>query len=105
MKEAHVNVASEDIDVAEGGVLHTGDGAAIVHELPDVVPARPHPRKPRTRKTTQLLRLRAQPNVDGGIALYRTGEAHACARGLVVPLHGPPIRLAEQDARHLMPGP
>src|SRR4051812_15117942 len=46
VKEPHVYVRSEYIDIAEGRISQTGNRTAVMQELPDFVPAFSQHRKP-----------------------------------------------------------
>lgn len=59
IEKADVHVASKGMDVTECDVRYARDRTAIMHQFPDVAPARPHPRKPWSRKGTKLIRLSA----------------------------------------------
>src|SRR6266576_2255547 len=54
VKEPHVYVRSEDIDVAEGRISQTGNRTAVMQELPDFVPAFSHHAKPVMRDGSQF---------------------------------------------------
>src|SRR5437588_5163813 len=69
VKEPHVYVRSEYIDVAEGGISQTCDRTAVMQMLPDFVPAFSHHLKPMMRDGSQSTRMLFHPRIDGGIAL------------------------------------
>src|SRR5437879_13920649 len=65
VKETHVNVRSEDIDVAEGRISQTNKRTAIMQELPDFVPAFSHHDKPVMRESSKFTFMLAHPSIDG----------------------------------------
>src|SRR4051812_28317974 len=69
MKEAHVDVRSEYIDIAERRISQTCHWTAVMQELPDFVPAFPHDFKPLSRNDSQLTSTLIHPCIDGGIPL------------------------------------
>src|SRR5258707_5446214 len=74
VKETHVNVRSEDIDVAEGRISQTGNRTAVMQELPDFVPAFSHHATPVMRDGCQFTCMLSHPSIDGGSRLYSDGE-------------------------------
>ena len=68
LKESHVHVRSENIDVAEGRVSETCNWAAIMEELADFVAAFSHHVKPFMRDVSQFTGMVFHPCVDGRIA-------------------------------------
>src|ERR1043166_500070 len=84
MKEAHVYVRGENIDVAEGSVSQAGDRAAIVQKLADFVAAFSHHVKPLARDGPQFAGMTSHPGINGGIALdsavesQQVGSGHRC---------------------------
>src|SRR6476659_5284966 len=69
VKESHVYVRSEYIDVAEGRISQTCNRTAVMQKLPDFVPAFSHHRKPLMRDGSQFTCMLFHPRVDGGIPL------------------------------------
>jgi hypothetical protein len=65
VKEIHVNVRSEDIDVAEGRISQTCHRTAIMQELPGFVAAFSHYRKSLMRDGSQSTRMPFHPQIDG----------------------------------------
>jgi hypothetical protein len=74
VEEADVYVSRKGVDVSKRRVLHTCDGAAIVHELADVGAAVPHVLKPGLRDPSQFVSRLAEPSIDLGVPMDRTGE-------------------------------
>src|ERR1700745_625126 len=75
LKETHVNVRSEDIDVAEGRISQTGNRTAVMQELPDFVPAFSHHAKPVMRDGSQFTCMLSRPSIDGGSPLDSAVES------------------------------
>ena len=75
VKEPHIYVRSEYIDVAEGRISQTCDGTAVMQELPDFVPAFSHHLKSLLRDGAQFTCMLFHPRIDGGIALDRAIES------------------------------
>src|SRR5258705_9366992 len=75
VKETHVNVRSEDIDVAEGRISQTGNRTAVMQELPDFVPALSHHAKPVMRDGSQFTCMLSHPSIDGGSPLDSAVES------------------------------
>src|SRR5882762_3676812 len=69
VKEPHVYVRSEYIDVAEGRISQTGNRAAVMQKLPAFVPAFSHHLKPLVRDGSQFTGVLFHPRIDGGIPL------------------------------------
>src|SRR3984885_15938173 len=69
LKEPHVYVRSEYIDVAERRISQTCNRAALMQELPDFVPAFSHYLKPLMRDGPQFTCVLVHPRIDGGIPL------------------------------------
>jgi hypothetical protein len=65
VKETHVNVLSEDIDVAEGRISQTGSRTAVRRELTDFIPAFSHHAKPVMRDGSQFTYMLSHPGIDG----------------------------------------
>src|SRR5579864_5647772 len=75
MKEPHVYVRSEYIDVAEGRISQTGDRTAVMQKLPDFVAALSHHLKPLMRDGPQSTCMLFHPRIDGGIPLDSAVES------------------------------
>src|SRR5467141_5045189 len=75
VKEPHVYVRSEYIDVAEGRISQTGNRAAVVQKLPDFVPAFSHHLKPLMRDVSQFTGVLFHPRIDGGMPLDSAVES------------------------------
>src|SRR6202035_5333811 len=67
IKEPHVYVRSEYIDVAEGRISQTYNRTAVMQKLPDFVPALSHRLKPLLRNGSQFTRMLFHPRINGGI--------------------------------------
>src|SRR6202023_1246432 len=75
VKEPHVYVRSEYIDVAEGRISQTGNRAAVMQKLPDFVPAFSHCLKPVMRDGSQFTCMLFHPHIDDGIPLDSAVES------------------------------
>ena len=75
VKEPHVYVRTEYIDVAEGRIAQTYNRTAVMQDLPDFVPAFSHHLKPLMRDGSQFTSMLFHPRIDGGIALDSTVES------------------------------
>src|SRR6202167_1063776 len=75
MKEPHVYVRSEYIDVAEGCISQTCNRTAVMQELPNFVPAFSHYLKPLMRDGSQFICMLFHPRIDGGIPLDSSVES------------------------------
>jgi hypothetical protein len=69
LKEPHVYVRSEYIDVAEGRVSQTCNRIAVMQKLANFVPAFSHDLKPLMRDGSQFTCMLFHPRIDGGIPL------------------------------------
>src|ERR1700716_2093596 len=69
VKEPHVYVRMEYVDVAEGRISQTCNRAAVMQKLPDFVPALSHHLKPLMRDGSQFTCMLFHPRIDGGIPL------------------------------------
>src|SRR6266481_4034411 len=67
VKEPHVYVRSEYIDVAEGRISQTCNRTAVMQELPDFVPAFSHHRKPVMRDDSQFTCMLFHPRIDSAV--------------------------------------
>src|ERR1700687_5732810 len=75
VKETHVYVRMEYIDVAEGRLSQRCNRAGVVQKLPDFVPAFSHHLKPLKRDSSQFTRMLFHPLIDGGIPLDSAVES------------------------------
>jgi hypothetical protein len=75
VKEPHVYVRSEYIDVAEGRISQTCNRTAVMQKLPDFVPAFSHHLKPLMRDGSQFTCMLFHPRIDGGIPLDSAVES------------------------------
>src|SRR5258708_221101 len=75
VKEPHVYMRSEYIDVAERRISQTCNRTAVMQKLPDFVPAFSHHLKPLMRDGTQFTSMLFHPRIDGGIALDSATES------------------------------
>src|ERR1039457_3187349 len=75
LKEPHVYVRSEYIDVAEGSISQTCNRIAVRQELPNIVPAFSHHLKPLMRDGAQFTCMLFHPRIDGGIPLDSAVES------------------------------
>ena len=69
VKEPHVYVRSEYIDVAEGRISQTCNWTPVMQKLPDFVPAFAHYLKPLMRDGSQFTCILFHLRIDGGITL------------------------------------
>src|SRR5882724_2748188 len=69
VKEPHVYVRSEYIDVAGWRISQTCNRTAVMQKLPDFVSAFSHHRKPLMRDGSQFTGMLFHPRIDGGISL------------------------------------
>src|ERR1700738_3437284 len=75
VKEPHVYVRSEYIDVAEGRVSQTCNRTAVMQKLPDFVSAFSHHLKPLKRDGSQFTCMLFHPRIDGRIPLNSAVES------------------------------
>src|SRR5881296_319682 len=75
VKEPHVHVRSEYIDVPEGRISQTCDRTAVMQKLPDFVPAFSHHLKPLMRDGSKFTGMLFHPRIDGGIPLDSAVES------------------------------
>src|SRR5438034_4182168 len=75
VKEPHVYVRSEYIDVTEGRISKTCNWTAVMQKLPDFVPALSHYLKPLMRDGSQFACMLFHPRIDGGIPLDSSIES------------------------------
>jgi hypothetical protein len=70
LKETHVYVRSEDIDVAEGRISQTRNRTAIMQKLSNFISASPHHLKPLVRDGSQFTVMPFYPRIDSGVSLH-----------------------------------
>src|SRR5580765_8773519 len=75
VKEPHVYVRSEYIDVAKGRISQTCNRTAVMQKLPDLVSAFSHHLKPPMRNGPQSTCMLFHPRIDGGIPLDSAVES------------------------------
>src|ERR1700693_531188 len=75
VKEPHVHVRSEYIDVAEGRIFQTCNRTAVMQKLPDFVPTCSHHLKPLMREGSQSTCMLFHPRIDGRIPLDSAVES------------------------------
>src|SRR5216683_878418 len=75
VKEPHVYVRSEYIDVAEGRISQTCNRTTVMKKLSDFVPAFSHHVKPLVRDGSHFTCMLFHPRIDGGIPLDSTVES------------------------------
>ena len=75
LKEPHIYVRGEYIDVAEGRISQTGNRTAVMQKLPDFVSAFSHLLKPVVRDGSQFTCMLFHPSIDRGITLDRAVES------------------------------
>src|ERR1700680_4090901 len=75
VKEPHVYVRMEYIDVAEGHISQTYNRIAVMQKLPDFVPALSHHLEPLMRDGSQFTCMLFHPRIDGGIPLDSAVES------------------------------
>jgi hypothetical protein len=75
VKEPHVYVRGEYIDVAEGRISQTCNRTAVMQEFPNFVPAFSHYLEPVMREGSQFTCMFLHPPIDGGIALDSSVES------------------------------
>jgi hypothetical protein len=92
VKEPHVDVRSEYIDVAEGHISQASNRAAVMQKLADFVPALSHHLKPLMRDGSQFTGMVSHPRIDGGIPLDSAVESEEVGR-----LHG--LNLSSSNVR------
>lgn len=75
LKETHVNVRSEHIDVAERRISQTRNRTAVVQKFPDFVSAFSHHAKPAMRDSSQFVCMLSHPSIYRGSPLDGTVES------------------------------
>jgi hypothetical protein len=74
LKETHVHVRREYVDVAERDTTPARDGTSVVDKFPDFIAALSHHFEPLARDGSQLPRVPFHPRVDGGVPLDSSVE-------------------------------
>src|SRR5579863_4875875 len=69
VKEPHVYVRREHIDISEGRISQTCNRTAVMQKFPDFVPAFSHHLKPLLRDGSQFTAMLLHPRVDRRIPL------------------------------------
>src|SRR5580658_7346484 len=94
LKEPHVYVRREHIDVTEWRISQTCNRTAVMQELADFVPAFSHRLKPLKREGAQFSGMLFHPRIDGWIPLDSAVESQQlrshrrstfCIRNLLLP--------------------
>src|SRR5229473_4446234 len=80
VKEPHVDVRGEYIDIAEGRISQTCNRTAVMQKLTDFVPGLSHHLKPPTRDGSQFTGMLFHPRIDGGIPLDSSVESQQFRR-------------------------
>src|SRR5579864_390827 len=75
VKEPHIYVRSEYIDVAEGRISQTCHRTAVMEKFPNLVAAFSHHLKPLMRDGSQFACMLFHPRINGGIALDSAVES------------------------------
>src|ERR1035438_1372018 len=75
VKQPHVYVRSEYIDVAERCISQTCNRAAVMQKLADFVPAVSHHRTPPMCDGSQFPCMLLHPRIDGGVPLDSAVES------------------------------
>src|ERR1700693_2403316 len=75
VKEPHVYVRCEYVDVAEGRISQTCNRTAVMQKLSDFVPAFSHHLKPLMRDGAQSTCMLFHPRIDGWISLDSAVES------------------------------
>src|SRR5271170_5495063 len=75
VKEPHIYMRGEYIDVAEGRISQTCNRTAVMQKLPDFVPAFSHHLKPLIRDDSQSTCMLLHPCIDGWIPLDSAVES------------------------------
>src|SRR5450755_2697706 len=75
VKEPHVYMRMEYVDIAEGCISQTCNGTAVMQKLPDFVSAFSHDLKPLMRDGSQPTCMLFHPRIDGGIPLDSAVES------------------------------
>jgi len=65
MKEPHVHVRGEYIDIAEGHISQTCNRTVVMQKLPDFLPAPSHHLKPLLCDGSQFTRMLFHPRING----------------------------------------
>src|SRR5437899_533395 len=108
LKEPHVYVGGEYIDVPERRISQTCDRTAVMQKLPDFVPAFSHHLKPLMRDGSQFTGMLFHPRIDGGIPLDSAVESQQfcshhfstfCFRELWLGTEGLPVTRDKRRSR------
>src|SRR5262249_13614281 len=75
VKETHVNVRGEYIDVAEGRITQTCNRTAVMQKFADFVAALSHHLKPLVSDGSHFTWILSHPLIDGGIPLDSAVES------------------------------
>src|SRR4030081_2020685 len=75
VKEPHVDVRGEYIDIAEGRISQTCNRIGVMQKLPYLVPALSHHLNPPMRDGSQFTCMLFHPRIDGGIPLDSAVES------------------------------
>ena len=75
IKEPHIYVRAEYIDVAERRISQTRNWTAVMQKLPDFISASSHHLKPLTRDGSHVACTLFHPRIDGGIPLDSVVES------------------------------
>src|ERR1700744_3450655 len=75
VKETHVYMRREHIDITEWRIAQTCNRTAIMQSLPDLVSASSHRFKPLMRDGSQFAFMLFHPHVDGGIVFDSSVES------------------------------
>src|ERR1700676_4118084 len=75
VKEPHVYVRSEYVDVAEGCISQTCNRIAVMQKPPNFVPPFSHYLKPLVRDASQFTSMLFHPRIDGGIPFHGSVES------------------------------
>src|SRR3954447_14963936 len=75
VKEPHVYVRIEYVDVAIGSIAQTCNRTAVMQEFPALVTTFPHHLEPLIRGGSQFICMLGHPRIDGRIPLDSSVEA------------------------------
>lgn len=75
LKEPHIHMRGEDIDIGERSITKTCDWASIVHQFTNLVSAASHHPEPGTGDIPELAGMLFQPCINGGIVFDSTVQA------------------------------
>ena len=80
LKEPHVDVRGEYIDIAEGRISQTCNRTAVMQKLPNFIAALSHHLKPLLRDGSQFTCMLLHPRIDGGGPFDRAVESQQFRR-------------------------